>query len=281
MKKVKKHNQHFSVLMSVYYKENPEFLDLALESILIKQTVLPTEIVMVEDGKLTEELESILNKYQEKFPDILKLYPLEENMGLGKALQYGLEKCQYDIVMRMDTDDISVANRFEKQLNYMKKHKDVVAIGGYIGEFDSSPNEKTRLKKMPITFPEVLKYARFRNPINHMTVCFRKKDILEVGNYQPLYFLEDHFLWARLLFSGKKIENIPEILVYARIGNGFYSRRGNKNYIKGWIFLQNYLYRNKFINYFEKKRNILGMYTMVYVPPKFRTFLYNNILREK
>lgn len=272
---------NFSVLMSVYYKEKPEFLDLSLKSILIEQTVVPTEIVMIKDGKLTNELEKVIKKYTKKFPDIIKTYAFEENRGLGQALQTGLEYCKYDIVMRMDTDDICVPNRFELQLEYMKKNKDVSAVGGYIGEFVDEPTEKLRLKTMPLKYENVKKYSKFRNPINHMTVCFRKSDVLEVGNYQPLYYLEDHYLWSRLLVAGKKIENIPEILVYARIGNGFNARRGNKNYIAGWKVLQKFLYDNKYINFWEKTRNLLGMYVFVYVPPMFRTFIYNNILRER
>ena len=279
MKKSKYSN--FSVLMSVYYKENPKFLDLSLKSVLIEQTVIPTEIVMIKDGKLTNELEKVIKKYTKKFPDIIKIYSFEENRGLGQALQSGLEYCKYNIVMRMDTDDICVPNRFELQLDYMKKHKDVSAVGGYIGEFIDEPNEELRIKKMPLKYEDVKKYSKFRNPINHMTVCFRKNDILEVGNYQPLHYLEDHYLWSRLLVTGKKIENISQILVYARIGNGFNARRGSKNYIAGWKFLQNFLYKNKYINLYEKTRNVIGMYTMVYVPPALRTFMYDNILRER
>lgn len=271
----------FSVLMSVYYKENPSFLDLSLESILINQTVIPKQVVLVKDGPLTNELELILNKYCEMFPRIMKIISLKENVGLGNALQIGLEHCKYDLVMRMDTDDIAVNNRFELQLKYMLSHKKVSAVGGYIGEFENDLNEELRIKTMPCSYKSVLKYAEFRNPINHMTVCFRKKDILEVGNYKPLYYLEDHYLWARLIVAGKKIENIPEILVYARIGNGFNDRRGNKKYIAGWKYLQKYMYENKFINLVKKNRNMLGMYAMVYVPSGVRGFLYDNVLRQR
>ena len=224
-----KKDEKFSVLMSVYFKENPNYLDLSLKSILIDQTILPTEVILIEDGKLTDELDNIILKYKNKFPKILKIYPFKNNQGLGKALEIGLKKCKYNIVMRMDTDDIAVKNRFELQLNYMKLHRDVSACGGFIAEFDKDPyTEELRIKKMPLNYQEVVQYAKFRNPLNHMTVCFRKKDILDVGNYQPLFYLEDHYLWSRLLVNGKKIENIPEVLVYARIGDGFLERRGNK-----------------------------------------------------
>ena len=273
--------QKFSVLMSIYYNEKPESFDLCLRSILIEQTILPDEIVLVKDGKLTEELEFVIEKYQKKFPRIFNIIALEDNVGLGNALNIGLAKCKYDIVMRMDSDDISVPERFEKQLKYMMKHKDVSVLGGFIGEFKDDKNKIERIKTMPCSYDEVKKYAKFRNPVNHMTVCFRKKDILEVGNYQPLFYLEDHYLWARVLVNNKKIENLPYVLVYARVGNGFISRRGNKNYIKGWKKLQNYLYENKIINFVEKSRNILGMYVMVYIPDEGRAYLYDNVLRKK
>lgn len=271
----------FSVLMSIYYKEKPEYFDLCLKSILVDQTVLPNEIVLVKDGKLTRELEIVLDKYQKQFPKIFNIIQLDKNVGLGNALNIGLEKCKYSIVMRMDSDDISVSDRFEKQLKYMQVHKDVSALGGFIDEFEEDENKIIRIKTMPCSYEEVKKFAKFRNPINHMSVCFRKKDILEVGNYQPLFYLEDHYLWARLLVNNKKVENLPCVLVHARVGNGFVSRRGNKKYIKGWKILQNYLYKNKIINLLEKWRNTLGMYVMVYIPDGGRNYLYNNILRKK
>ena len=122
--------------MSIYYKEKPEYFDLCLKSILVDQTVLPNEIVLVKDGKLTRELEIVLDKYQKQFPKIFNIIQLDKNVGLGNALNIGLEKCKYSIVMRMDSDDISVSDRFEKQLKYMQVHKDVSALGGFIDEFE-------------------------------------------------------------------------------------------------------------------------------------------------
>lgn len=282
MKKNKNNKKYedFSVLMSVYYKEQPEFLDLALKSVLIDQTLLPTEIVMIEDGPLTNDLILVLNKYHEMFPNILKLYPFEENMGLGKALQIGLEYCSYDLVMRMDTDDVACPERFKKQVQYMAKHPEISVLGGKIGEFIDDPSEDLRIKEMPLAYDEVLKYSKFRNPLNHMTVCFRKKDILEVGNYQPMLYLEDHYLWTRLLVAGKKIVNLEDLLVKVRIGNGFYERRGTKKYLIGWKELQQYMYDNEFITYFQKVRNKTGMVVMVYCPEWFRKILYNKVLRK-
>ena len=279
-KKQEEKSLKFSVLISIYYKENPKFCDLALKSILIDQTVKPDEVLIVKDGELTDELEKVLQKYVDKFPKVIKFLAFKKNQGLGMALQKGLEKCKYNIVMRMDTDDVACKYRFEKQLNYMKQHPEVSVVGSAIGEFVDSPKEKLRMKNMPLSYEEVVSYSKFRNPLNHMTVCFRKNDILEVGNYKPLMYLEDHYLWSRLLVSGKKIENLPNVLVKVRIGNGFYERRGNKQYLSGWKFLQNYLYENKYITFMQKLRNKLGMLVIIYCPEWARKILYNKILRK-
>lgn len=277
-----KSNKNFSVLMSVYFKEQAKFLDLALKSVLIEQTIKPSEIVLIKDGPLGEELNNIVNKYKTTFPKIFKIIEFQENKGLGNALKIGVEQCSNDIIMRMDTDDICVKDRFAKQIRFMEKNPDVSVVGGYIKEFENDIfEETTRLKKMPLTYEEIKKYAKMRNPLNHMTVCFRKKDVLEVGNYQHMLLLEDYYLWARMLINNKKIANIDSVLVYARIGNGFIERRKSKKCIIGWKNLQKFLYKNKFINLFEKFRNIISMYIIVYTPKKFLSFLYKNFFRKK
>jgi len=265
--------------MSIYYKEDKDAFDSCLESILINQTVLPTEIVLIKDGPLTDELEGVIEKYQKKFPKTFHIIPFKENQGLGKALQVGVEACKYELIARMDTDDICVHNRFEKQLLYMQQHKDVSIVGGNIQEFNQTIDEPMRLKKMP-TGKQIDEYIKLRNPLNHMTVMFRKSDILEVGNYQPLHYLEDHYLWTRLYVNHKIIDNIDEVFVYARIGNGFSERRGSKKYNKGWKTIQKLLYENHIINYFEKQRNILYMFVFTHIPNSLRDFLYTKVLRK-
>ena len=273
--------EKFSVLMSVYYKEKAENLDLSLKSILVEQTCIPNEVILVKDGSLTKELDEVIKNYKKDFGNILKIIPLEKCGGLGNALNIGLSKCKYNLIARMDSDDVSVYDRFEKQIKYMEEHPDIAACGGYIGEFESDPEEPLRLKKIPLTHNDILKYAKLRNPMNHVTVCFRKKDIQDVGGYMHLQYLEDHYLWARMLASGKKMENIPEILVRVRVGNGFTSRRGSKLYINGWKFLQKYMHKNKLVNFYQRQRNIIAMYFMVYMPSSLRDLLYNNVLRSK
>ena len=134
---------NFSVLMSVYEKETPEYLQAALDSILVNQTIMPTEVVVVEDGPLNDGLYDILEEFRKKFP-CLKTVPLRKNVGLGDALNEGLKHCSYEWVARMDSDDIAVDTRFESQLTFIKHNPDIDLLGGNITEFLNSPFQKKR-----------------------------------------------------------------------------------------------------------------------------------------
>ena len=241
----------FSVWVSVYSKEKSSFLEKALDSIL-NQTLKPDEVVLVKDGILTKELEEVIsvekNKFNKNNIDFVCVQ-LEKNMGLGIALQRGLEKCKYDYVARMDADDIAADTRFENQLKYMNEHKDISVLGGYIDEF-SIESEVIRTKTMPLTYKDLYKYGKYRNPLNHMTVFFRKKDVLDVGGYKPLKGLEDYYLWCRMLSNGYKIANIDKVLVHARLGN-FENRRGGFEYFKTYIKLRILQKRLKYTNLAE------------------------------
>lgn len=238
----------FSVLVSIYSKEKPYFLEKALDSIF-NQTISPDEVVLVKDGILTKELENIISIEKDKFNknniDFVCVQ-LERNMGLGIALQKGLEKCKYDYVARMDADDIATDTRFEDQLKYMNEHRDISVLGGYIDEF-SVEGEVIRTKMMPLTYKDLYKYGKYRNPLNHMTVFFRKKDVMDVGGYKPLKGLEDYYLWCRILSGGYKIANIDKVLVHARLGN-FENRRGGFEYFKTYIKLRILQKRLKYTN---------------------------------
>ena len=178
----------------------------------------------------------------------------------------------------MDSDDISLPDRFEKQINYMVEHPDVDVLGGNIYEFKNDISEEMRLKKMPRA-EEINLYILKRNPINHMTVCFKKSVVLDCENYQPLLYLEDYYLWVRMFNSGKKFENLDEVLVYVRVGNGFEKRRGNKKQISGWKRIQLYMLDNKMI---DRKRyfcNMVNIYFLCYCPTTIRKMAYKFILR--
>jgi len=223
----------FSVLMAVYEKENPRYLNEALCSIWDKQTLKPGQIVLVKDGPLTAELDDCITKWREKLSDLLSIVELLENVGLGAALNRGLQQCQYELVARMDSDDVSLPNRFERQIDFFRLNPDVVLLSGYISEFKSDPDDIYNIRKVPIDTHVIIKYLKWRNAFNHMTVIFKKSVVLSVGGYNDkLTYFEDYDLWIRLVQAQYKGSNIPEVLVNVRIGNDMIGRRHGLAYAK-------------------------------------------------
>lgn len=271
--------ENFSVLMSVYYKEDPSYFDMALNSNLITPSLCPSELVLICDGELTPALEKVIAKYQNQFPDILKVYR-KENGGLGKALNYGLTKCQYKLIARSDSDDVCSIDRFRMQVGFMEEHPDIVVVGGSILEFKEDPNTPFRRKDNPLTPEGAYKKAKVRNPLNHMTVMFRRDVILSLGSYRDVPYLEDYDLWIRLLISGYKISNINEIMVYARVGNGMAVRRSNHSQIDGWKIISTNMLDNGMINKWQYHRNMLYIKAFVYMPVGLKEFFYNTLLRK-
>ena len=271
---------NFSVLMSVYYKENPVFFDLALKSNLIDQTLKPDEFVLVCDGSLNAELNEIIEKYSELFPNIFKVYRLAKNMGLGNALNFGLEKCNNEIVARADSDDICLSTRYEKQIAFLEKNQAVAVLGSAIDEFDVDPANPINVKILPTDSKEIYSFAKFRNPLNHMSVIFKKSIVQTVGSYIHMPYLEDYYLWLRIIATGYKVENLSDILVHTRIGNGMVVRRGNREYISGWKKLSRYMLNEKMINKAENLRNVIAVRIFIYMPPFFKKILYKTFLRK-
>ncbi len=221
--------EHYTVLMSLYYKERPEYLDECLAS-LSKQTIKPDQIVIVYDGIIDENLDAIVQKWL----SILKIcvVPLDKNIGLGKALNEGLKHCKYDLVARMDTDDICLPQRFEQQLSHFAADPTLSLHSGYIKEYDSQMKHQTGLRKVPLTEEEILHFCKKKNPFNHMAVMFRKSVIEKLGGYQHHLFMEDYNLWIRLLSAGYKGKNSSSVLVHARAGSAMLERRKGLAYIK-------------------------------------------------
>lgn len=246
---------NYSILMSVYYKEKPEYFNEAIKSML-NQTVKSNDFVIVCDGKLTNELYEILDKYESNPQNHIHRIQLEENQGLGIALQKGLLECKNELIARMDSDDIALVTRMELQLKEFDKNKNLVICGGIVEEFNSNPGDLGILKKVPITQENIYKYAKKRNPFNHMTITFKKQYIIEVGNYQQINLFEDYFLWMRMIKNNYQMININNVLVYMRVGNGMYARRGGITYAKDEINLQKRFYELKLI---EKKTMLFNV----------------------
>lgn len=271
----------FSVLISVYEKETTQNLREALDSVFINQEVLPSEVVLVKDGKLTKELDFLINEYKKKFGNKFKIVTLEKNVGLGEALNIGIGYCSFELIARMDSDDISCSHRFKLQLEEFKKEKGLDLVGGHIAEFFLDLNKIETIRKVPLTFKDIKNRLKIRNPINHVTVMFKKSSVIKAGGYKPLLFLEDYYLWMRMIAKEMNIKNIDEILVLVRTGDNMFKRRSNRESINSWIYLQKKMLKESIITKWEFLRNVFNIIIFVNTPPNLKKHIYKFFLREK
>ncbi|ORJ18745.1 amylovoran biosynthesis protein AmsE [Rouxiella silvae] len=260
----------FSVLMSLYNKEEPQNLIECLESIK-SQTLQANEVVIVFDGFINDKLKTVVESFNDELN--IKVVALEKNVGLGRALQKGLEYCSHEIVARMDTDDICLPERFEKQISLITENENIDMLGASIIEFDEYNNQ--RLKILPENNDDIRKFSIWKNPFNHMTIVFRKSKVLAVGGYRHHLYMEDYNLWLRMISAGYHFENMPESLVNARIGKQMVSKRRGLNYVKSEIELMR----------LKRELNLTGRYggLLIFmvrsatriVPSGILSFLYN------
>lgn len=271
--------EDFSVLMSVYFKEDPNYFKSSLESILINQTLRPTELVLICDGDLTPGLEAVIKEFSILCPEIFKVYR-KENGGLGKALNYGLPKCSYDLVARADSDDICKPSRFEKQIQYMLEHPEVGVLSSWVDEFTSVPGDINLVKDLPEYHDEILIFAKTRCPINHPAAIFRKSLVLEVGGYQVDYFPEDYFLWIKLLQNNVIFYNLQESLVWFRFSQDTFKRRGGWKYACDEVCTQINIYKMGFISLPLFIKNVVIRVSTRLMPNSLRGRLYQRFLRK-
>lgn len=270
-------NTKVSVLMSIYVKEKPEYLKAAMDSVLA-QTYPIDEIMLIEDGPLTDELYELINDYQSKNTNI-RTFAFEKNRQLGRALAKGVELCSNELVARMDTDDIAMPDRIEKQVAYMEAHPEVHVLGGAIREFNDE-GTVDRVKYVPKTQEEIVEYVKVRNPLNHMTVMFRRSAILAVGNYQHFPFLEDYSLWSRMLSKDYQIRNLDDILVRARTSMALVKRRSGWSYFKGFAKLRKFQHELGLTNNFEYAKTMAGTFVVLMLPNSIKELTYKIFLRK-
>lgn len=270
----------FSVLLSLYFKENPVFLNESLNSIWTEQTVAPEQIVLVLDGPIGDELSQVVDEWETKLGKALTKVVLEQNVGLGKALNEGLKHCRNEWVFRMDTDDICLPDRFEKQLEYIQKNPDVVLFSGQIIEFNETIEDASKLKIVPTEYDEIKKFALKRCPFNHMAVAYRKDIILGLGGYQHHLLMEDYNLWFRVIGAGYKVGNHSDVLLYARVGNGMYARRKGWQYFKSEKKLLDLKKELKLQGSVAANLIFLARASIRLIPSNMLAFIYNNFLRK-
>ena len=271
--------EKYSVLMSLYEKEHPEYLREALDS-MINQTVKPDEIVLVEDGPLTDELYNVVAEYKSNYPELMHVIVNEKNLGLGLALNRGLKECRNELVARMDTDDISKPDRCEKQLKRFEDRPELSIVGSHIDEFIDSPDNVISQRRVPITFETIYEYAKRRSAFNHPTVIYKKSAVLTEGGYSNLRRNQDVDLFGRMLFQGYKAENIDEALVWFRCSNELAARR--KSWENTWSYIETIrkfwkMGYSTFVDYMAVLIAQTGMYL---IPIHVQNWLYKKFLRR-
>lgn len=271
----------YSVLMSLYLKEKPEYLDQAIES-MVNQTLKPDEIVIVKDGLITNELQNVLEKYSYKYPDLFHIVGYEDNRGLGYALNYGLKYCKNELVARMDTDDIAVIDRCEKQVAFMNQNPSIAIVGGEIEEFMVDTENCVGKRLVPCSDSEIKEYMKKRCPFNHMTVMFKKTEIIEAGSYKDWHYNEDYYLWIRLALLNNKFANLSDILVNVRVGTDMYKRRGGYEYFISEKKIQKLMLDYKIINRYRYCVNVIErLMIQVFMPNTIRKFVFKKFARKQ
>jgi len=268
----------FSVSMCVYEKDNPDWFRVAVDSIL-NQTCKPDEVVLVVDGPVPEKLNAVIADYQTH--PVFRVVRLETNQGHGKARQIGLEACTHELVALMDADDISVPDRFEKQLKMFAENADLVVAGGNITEFVGEISNIVGKRVVAQTDVDIKADMKVRCAMNQVTVMFRKSAVDKVGGYIDWYGEEDYYLWLRLMLDGAEFANIPEILVNVRIGEEMYQRRGGIRYFKSEAKLQKYMLDHKIIGFGTYLVNVgKRLIVQVLLPNRLRGWVFQKFARK-
>lgn len=268
----------YSVLMSVYYKEKPEWFSIAIDCML-NQTVKPSEFVIVCDGNLTKQLDEVIEE-KIKNNSIFKVVRLEKNVGLGPALARGVNECSNELIARMDSDDYSRNDRIEKQLDYLLENPSIGMVGSNVAEFSNDITKIVSNVILPETHEEIEKYSKKRNPFRHPTIIFKKSEVLRAGNYKECYLCEDYDMWIRMIQNGTRCYNIQEQLVEMRISSDFYARRGGLKYFNSVKRFKKKQVKSGYFTRMQYLKSITPHLIVCFMPNAMRDFVYRKLLRS-
>lgn len=272
--------EKYSVLMAVYKKEKPEYLIQSLDSMLA-QTVLPDEIVLVEDGPLKESLYRVIRRYQKKYPSVLKVVSLPWNSGLGNALNYGLSYCSHELVARMDSDDISMPARCGMQLEAFKRQPQLSIVGTQIDEFSGSPRHVIASRVVPTSYQEILRFSRRRSPFNHPTVMFRKSAVIKAGGYAAYGRKEDLDLFVRMLQQGTLAVNLKKSYLLYRTSKENLHRRKSWQNCKEYIRIMYGFHKKGYNSMADMAYIIAGQLLICLLPDRLAKKLTDWFLRKR
>lgn len=271
--------REYSVLMSVYHKEKPEYLKQAIESIQA-QTLPTNNFVLVCDGPLNDALDRVIVAKQQEMGAVLNVVRLAKNGGLGNALNEGIKHCKNELVARMDSDDIAYPDRCERQIAVFNTHPEVSICSGIVEEFTTDPNiVDTRRVPLEIN-AEIVEFAKKRNPFNHPCVMYKKTAVEAAGSYQDFYLLEDYYLWLRMLMAGYQGYNIQEPLLHMRAGSEMYLRRAGWKYAKTQEKLFKFMKDSGFIRNGQYIKSCVIRSGSALAPNWLRKFMFEKVLRK-
>lgn len=270
----------FSVVISVYKNDKAENFDLALRSITVEQSIKPQEVVLVVDGPVSAEIDRVIRQYEQMDLN-LKVIRFAENQGHGNARRVGTASCTNELVAIMDADDISVSDRFEKQLSVFENDGNLDVVGGNITEFIGDENNVVGKRVVPIKDEEIKSYLKIRCPMNLVTVMFKNTSVQKVGGFIDWYCEEDYYLWIRMAQANMKFANVEDSLVKVRVGKDMYSRRGGIKYFKSEAKLQKYMLNKKIIHLGTYLMNVSKrLIVQVLFPNKLRAWAFKKFARN-
>lgn len=274
-------HEPFSVAISVYKSDNPMYFDRALSSITDLQTIKPDEVVLVVDGPVSNDIDLVIKKYENKY-SFFNVIRLEKNGGLGNALKIAVENAKYNLIARMDSDDVSINTRFEEQLSFFVNNPDIDIVGGDITEFIDKESNVVGKRSVPKSNLEIREYMKTRCAMNHVSVMYKKASVMDAGGYQDWFWNEDYYLWIRMWLNGAKFANTGTVLVNVRVGEEMYQRRGGAKYFNSEKGLQDYMLQHNMINYKTYLNNVGKRFIVQkMLPNKIRGCVFRLFARKK
>jgi glycosyltransferase involved in cell wall biosynthesis len=255
-------HEPFSLLLSVYDGDRPDYIRRAFRSAVDDQTVRPDQVVIVRDGPVRDELVECLDELRATSPVPVTFVELQHNAGLGPALDQGLAASWFDVIARMDADDVAMPHRFEVELPLIQ---DADIVGGGLLEFGEDTDDIVGQRVPPTDPDQIQRYARMHDPFNHPTVVYRRHAVLAAGGYGDFPLMEDYALFARMLDSGARAINVAEPLVFYRVGAKSFKRRGGAGLLRSELRLQREFRQQGFTSAPEYVRNVLvrGGYRLI------------------
>jgi glycosyltransferase involved in cell wall biosynthesis len=270
----------YSVLMSVYKNDNKDYVDMAIESMLL-QTAPPEQFVIVLDGEVPDEIQRVIAYYKDTYTRVFTIVQLPENQGLGKALDEGMKHCRNELIARMDSDDISLPNRCEKELEMFHTYNNLAICGSNIDEFYNNPDEVQSIRRVPSDYESIVRFIKRRQPFNHPTVMYKKSEVIRCGGYGQLRRKQDYDLFSRMINMGCYARNIDESLLKFRADKDNYKRRKSWSYVKSSIKVGALNFKRGYCGLMDLMYIVCGQVALYIMPINLMKIVSDNLLREK